>query len=215
MNKNLVYDVGMCDGEDTARYLGLGYNVVAVEAIPRLCDAARARFTDEISAGRLVILNVAIAPERGPVTFWVNKAKDGWSSLYEGLGNRGGGGDTFEVWGERFEAILAECGVPYYLKVDIEGADHLCLEALAGLDDKPQFISVEAAELSWFQMLYDLGYRRFALIDQAPFNADGNRPDLPESSGPFPDDIETWVDVETARQQFEVGESWYDIYATW
>lgn len=215
MNKNLVYDVGMCDGTDTARYLDLGCNVVAIEAIPWLCDVAKARFAEEISAGRLIVLNVAIAPERGPIIFWVNRAKDGWSSIFEPLGTRRGGGDTLEIQGERLEAILAEYGVPWYLKVDIEGADHLCLEALAGFEDKPEFISVEAANLDWFQMLYDLGYRRFALVDQAPFNADGDHPDLPESSGPLPDKIEEWVDIDTAYQQFEAGKSWYDIYATW
>lgn len=211
----LVYDVGMCDGEDTARYLSLGYNVVAIEAIPRLCVTASWRFAEEISAGHLTILNIAIAAERGPITLWVNKVKDGWSSIYKHLGTRMEGADPIDVQGELFETILAEYGVPYYLKVDIEGADFLCLEALSRFEDRPQYISVEAAEADWFQMLYDLGYRRFVLIDQAPFNANNDQPNLPEVSGPFPDDIEAWADIETVCQQFEAGESWYDVCATW
>jgi len=27
----------------------------------------------------------------------------------------------------RFETILGECGVPYYLKIDVEGLDLLCV----------------------------------------------------------------------------------------
>jgi FkbM family methyltransferase len=212
---SLIYDVGMCDGEDTARYLALGHDVVAIEAIPRLCQAASLRFSEEISSGRLTILNVAIASEPGPVTLWVNKVKDGWSSLYQHLGTRIEGGDPITVEGVAFDTILAEHGIPWYLKVDIEGADHLCLKALFELDDKPEFISVEAAEPAWFWILHGLGYRRFALVDQAPFNANGDHPDLPESSGPLPDEIGEWTDIDTACQQFEAGKSWYDVYATW
>ncbi len=35
-------------------------------------------------------------------------------------------------------------GVPFYLKVDIEGADHLVLDGLRRLKDRPRHISIEA-----------------------------------------------------------------------
>jgi hypothetical protein len=41
---NLVLDVGMHNGDDTAYYLASGYDVVAVEANPTLCASARDRF---------------------------------------------------------------------------------------------------------------------------------------------------------------------------
>ena len=44
MKRNLVYDIGMNNGDDTAYYLSLGYKVIAVEAVPDLVDAATERF---------------------------------------------------------------------------------------------------------------------------------------------------------------------------
>src|SRR5690348_14857053 len=40
----LIYDVGLCDGDDTAFYLAKGFRVVAVEANPALVAAAKQRF---------------------------------------------------------------------------------------------------------------------------------------------------------------------------
>src|SRR5262245_43578507 len=54
---DLIYDVGMEDGTDTGFYLKKGFRVVAVEADPELASRARERFSDEIAAGRLVVLN--------------------------------------------------------------------------------------------------------------------------------------------------------------
>ena len=36
MEKNLIYDVGMSNGDDTAYYLHRGFRVVAIEANPLL-----------------------------------------------------------------------------------------------------------------------------------------------------------------------------------
>nr|MBS9781973.1 hypothetical protein [Gammaproteobacteria bacterium] len=43
-NKNLIYDVGMCQGEDTAFYLKKGFTVIAFEANPELITQAKIKF---------------------------------------------------------------------------------------------------------------------------------------------------------------------------
>lgn len=48
---NLIIDVGMHNGQDTAFYLAKGFDVVALEANPVLVDAARIRFASEIESG--------------------------------------------------------------------------------------------------------------------------------------------------------------------
>ena len=40
--------------------------------------------------------------------------------------------------------ILGEYGIPYYLKVDIEGADLLCLEGLTWFTSRLTYISIES-----------------------------------------------------------------------
>ena len=57
------------------------------------------------------------------------------------------------------------------MKVDIEGADLLCLEGLAPFDEVPLFLSTEypmslAGQIRVLLLLRKLGYRRFQVIDQ-------------------------------------------------
>lgn len=61
----------MHTGEDTARYLELGFDVVAVEANPDLVDAASTTFSDALETGQLKIVNAAISDARGTASFAV------------------------------------------------------------------------------------------------------------------------------------------------
>jgi hypothetical protein len=45
---DLIYDVGMNNGDDTACFLSLGFRTVAIEANPELVKYAKARFAHEI-----------------------------------------------------------------------------------------------------------------------------------------------------------------------
>jgi hypothetical protein len=65
MINNLIYDVGMNNGNDTAYYLHCGFKVLAIEANPVLCSQATVRFEQEIEQGQLQILNIGIAPTSG------------------------------------------------------------------------------------------------------------------------------------------------------
>ena len=174
---DLIFDVGMHNGEDTAFYLKKGFRVVAVEANPDLCARAMDRFRKEIETGRLIIVPRAIAHRPGPVTLWVNNRNDEWSSLardYVDRNNRiGAHSSPLQVPAVRFAEILDGYGVPYYLKIDIEGLDHLCLEALQGLSGRPKYVSVETSGTNNFDYtlglltsLSALGYRRFKLVNQ-------------------------------------------------
>jgi hypothetical protein len=74
-----------------------------------------------------------------------------------------------------FAEVIEEHGVKLYLKLDIEGSDHLCVEDLIG-KDLPPFISMETEctgdnvdlseeqSLRTLNLLYQAGYRRFKLI---------------------------------------------------
>lgn len=65
---DLIYDVGMHLGDDTAFYLSQGFKVVGIEANPDLAATARQRFSSEIRSGQLTVVNAGIAkhPERPP-----------------------------------------------------------------------------------------------------------------------------------------------------
>ena len=56
MQEDLIYDVGLHKGEDTEFYLRKGFRVVAIEALPALCDIARQRLHEYVDSGHLNIL---------------------------------------------------------------------------------------------------------------------------------------------------------------
>jgi len=49
--QNLIYDIGMHKGEDTALYLERGYNVIGFEADPHLARFCRKRFKSAAKLG--------------------------------------------------------------------------------------------------------------------------------------------------------------------
>jgi hypothetical protein len=83
---------------------------------------------------------------------------------------------TVQVPAVPFSELLSEHGVPYYLKIDIEGADMLCVRALHEVGERPDYLSIESAvtnpgagvEQVFDELaeLWTLGYRAFKFIDQ-------------------------------------------------
>lgn len=166
LHTDLIYDVGLHNGDDTAYYLALGYRVVAIEADPMLAATARLRFGAEISSGQLKILNVGIAREPGVRPFWICEGKSEWNSFDQGAASRGGRkSHAVEVNYTRFSSVLNEFGVPGYLKIDIEGADLDCIHDLDPAD-LPLYLSIELTDDRVFSILKDLGYRRFKIVVQ-------------------------------------------------
>jgi FkbM family methyltransferase len=166
MKRQLVFDVGFHKGEDTQHYLARGYHVVAVEANPLLAAAGRRRFSREIAEGRLVLLDVGIGAEASEQTFWVNHTHSEWSSFQPLMGQRGEkGSHSVVVRCVTLASLFQAHGIPYYLKIDIEGNDHYCLQGLTG-PELPLYVSCEACDLHWLKLLHERGYTRFKLINQ-------------------------------------------------
>ena len=175
-HRDLIYDVGLFDGADTAYYLFRGYNVVAIDANPLMIEKSKVRFAREIEEKRLTLLNIGIAEKPGTATFWISDVPE-WSSFDQTIASRVGAACTpAPVVTMPFSRLLAEYGVPHYIKIDIEGSDRLCVDALR--TELPRYISVEAECVNDFTvlsddqavamlgLLRDLGYRRFKLVDQ-------------------------------------------------
>lgn len=180
VDDELIIDVGMHTGQDTANYLAKGFRVVAVEADPALVEAANHRFAGEMADGRLRIVHGAVSEEVGTVALAVADGLTEWSSVSEdfiarqrtvGLVTR-----EVEVPAVRFQDVLEVSGIPHYLKIDIEGADMLAVRALRDFEDRPHFVSIETvAHAGWTSKtgifdelaeLWTLGYRRFQYVPQ-------------------------------------------------
>ena len=168
---NLIYDVGLHDGSDTAYYLQRGFRVVAIDANPAMVELARKTFKS-VPSDRLVLLNMAIADKAEERTFWISEHSI-WSSFDETIAKRKGThAEAIKIRCEPFSKILEQFGVPYYLKIDIEAADEFCIQGLAEFKDRPRYISWEAGYptgIDQLRAVRDLGYTRFKIIRQTDF----------------------------------------------
>jgi FkbM family methyltransferase len=175
VNPRLIYDVGAHIGEDTEFYLKKGFRVIAIEANPILVEKLKAKFRPNIADGSLILIDCAIAKTAGEVAFYVNPRTE-WSTSQPAFAERnahmGSPSEQISVNALRFQDVLAEHGIPYYLKIDVEGADVLCLEGLLKFSDRPRYVSMESDKRSWralvqeFELFERLGYTKFKIVDQ-------------------------------------------------
>jgi hypothetical protein len=129
---------------------------------------------------------------------------------------------------------LHDHGVPYYLKIDIEGLDLVALRALHEFRDRPRFVSIESNVSSSnatfervfgeFADLWSLGYRRFQFVNQRQLPLmrlpaqplEGSYVDerfTGESSGPFGRELpggwltirRAWAEASVLRLKHNVG----------
>lgn len=165
-----MYDVGLYTGEDTAYYLHRGFHVVAIDANPVMIQRAQRRFEAEIAAKRLILLNVGIFTTSGQFDFWISSHED-WSSFEKANASKlQARAHAISIPCVRFSNILKQYGVPFYLKIDIERLDGVCLEALTP-DTRPQYVSWEGSSdsLAQLEQMRNLGYNAFKCIDQMTF----------------------------------------------
>jgi hypothetical protein len=166
----LVYDVGMLNGDDSAYYLSLGFNVVGIEANPIMAAQCSDRLQREIAAGQMTLLNVGVSDTEDVLPFWAFTTKPQFSTFHKPDAML----DQFprhkvDVLCRRFRSILEEFGTPFYAKIDIESNDIFCLQDLIP-SDLPKFVLFEKEESDDFHralsVLHDLGYNGFKLIGQ-------------------------------------------------
>lgn len=163
---DLIFDLGVCNGDDSAYYLHKGYRVVGVEANPLLLPELRSRFEKDISEGRYQLLGVGIAQAEGKATFWVCDDHPEWSSFDRSIASRNGcRHHEVAVPTCRFGSLLERFGIPHYAKIDIEGNDDLCLDDI-GSRRRPKYLSIEVNGSSQIERLAALGYNKFKIIAQ-------------------------------------------------
>jgi FkbM family methyltransferase len=175
----LVVDVGFNVGQDTTAYLEAGYQVVAVEANPLLCEWARrtSPFREAIARGQLKLLNRAITGtdvENQTMPFFISEHSE-----------RNRIGSCYQPPCAVREVRTITCAQllrryapsAYYLKCDVEGADNFCMASIAKAAAKqtlsclPRYLSVEenlaANGRDTFSRLASLGYHHFKYADQS------------------------------------------------
>lgn len=229
IDENLIFDVGMHKGEDTRYYLRKGFNVVAFEADPELIELCKSEFSKEISEGRLTIVEGAIVDEdqlkNKTIKFYKNQNVSVWGTVVQDWDIRnkkfGTSSELIEVPTLDFRKCLEEYGIPYYLKIDIEGMDTICLNALVHFENKPSYVSIESDKVNFenleheFDIFNQLGYDSFQLINQLKITKQKEPKDSKEgkyvgytfesgSSGLFGTDLRAkWVNRKSALSTYK------------
>jgi len=182
---NTIFDLGFYDGGDTRTYLSSGhYCVLGIEADPDLVAVANQNFAEHIASGRLRIWNAAVAPEGNATawtTFYKSHCSKEWNSFYQTIGCRTCAPPhsvdlttctIVNVQSSDCSSIFDSAGTPLYLKLDIEGAETGCFQAMGRFAGKPlpQFVSAEITQLEYIDALHNLGYNGFKLVRQDQLN---------------------------------------------
>jgi FkbM family methyltransferase len=225
MKNNLIFDLGFCDGTDTKFYLEQGYKVIAVEANPHLVMQGEIKFRSQIESGQLILLNKIVADySEDKQDFFIRDDKIEWSSFFQEIAEQDGKKskciqlDSISIYN-----LVTKYGIPYYLKVDIEGCDILVSNQISNLKEIPKYSSFELNKKEYLDLLIDLrsaGYTKFQLRNQ------GNNEPL--SSGLFGKLLpkNKWLSFEEVLSRYlkfrELREldyenlsfGWLDIHAT-
>ena len=175
---DLIYDVGLLKGEDTAFYLEKGFRVVAFEADPDLVKFNQEMFSTQIANKQLTIVQGAIVQDAslGKVTLYKNKDIRVWGTVNESWARRnedlGTSNELIEVDTVNFADCNKQYGMPYFMKIDIEGADTVCINTLYDFESGPAYISLESDKVSFDALIgeintfKELGYNKFIALQQ-------------------------------------------------
>src|SRR5579862_6352464 len=162
---DLVFDIGVNNGDDSAYYLHLGFRVIGIEADPDLAATCTKRFESEVRAGRMKVVNAGILKEQGVFTFYRSLQESGWSTFDPEKCGKPGEWEEVSVPCITTQQLIQEHGRPYFMKVDIEGAD---IETLAPLTPStaPAYVSLELnCTDPIVERLIELGYSDFKFVN--------------------------------------------------
>lgn len=145
---DLIFDIGANRGYKTAFFLDLGARVVAVDPDPANVELLRWRFK-----GRsLEVVQKAVSDRATLADFYVlndanakNTLSEKWKKVLEESGSSRFGKPhqfekTYSVETITLDELMSEYGVPFFVKVDVEGLE---LEVFRGLNTKVPLIQFE------------------------------------------------------------------------
>lgn len=110
----LVYDVGANAGGYAVFMLSCGCSVVAFEPVPKTFKRLKENVVLNAQIGSIVPLNVAVGSSAGMVS--MTQDDDTGNKITEGPAAR-----TIQVECRTLDSVVAEQGIPAFVKIDVEG----------------------------------------------------------------------------------------------
>jgi FkbM family methyltransferase len=150
---DLIFDVGANIGQKTDIFLRLGAKVVAVEPDPLNQEVLQQSFLSyRLARKPVVIIGKAVSSETGSQKMWIDEpgsAKNTLSTKWvetlrtdtTRFGKNLDFGEVREVATTTLEELIRSHGVPFYVKIDVEGHE---VSVIKGLQTAVRFVSFEA-----------------------------------------------------------------------
>lgn len=159
----LVFDIGAHLGEDIEYFLAREFHVIAFECMPENMKRIKEKFPVEISGKRLILETRALLAsqdDKGEASFFVDE-NSVWGTLHMDWAERN------QRLGSQNKLITVKTmdpyqafklyGIPYFMKIDVEGEDINVLQSLSSINTKerPKYVSIESSKTSWKSLIKD------------------------------------------------------------
>jgi FkbM family methyltransferase len=149
---NVIFDIGANDGYKTDIFLRIGAKVIAVEPDEINQDVLKEKFIkSRFFPKPVIVVSNAVSDRVGVTTMWIdapgsalNTLNPKWVDTLRNdethAGMRLNFAEEKKVQTTTLEKLIASYGIPFYIKIDVEGHE---LNVLRGLKQLVRYISFE------------------------------------------------------------------------
>lgn len=202
----IIFDIGANQGQNLNYFLDKADVVIAFEANSNLVFNIKQKFKEFIDNGKLVVENIALIDDENidKINFFVKKGKGITSTLFPDNPDEfekqevkcGKASSLIKKYLEIYKISEIE-----YIKIDIEGADHLVLNDLLKSNILAKNLSVECHKPEVIELLLKINYKSFKFVqggnllfkENIVITTKNNEKKIvnfdKHSSGPYGDDI--------------------------
>ena len=166
----IIFDIGANKGQNFNYFFDKADIVIAFEANKNLVKKIETDFKQSIDSKKLVIENVALTNNENlnEVSFYISKENDVLSTLYPDYENK--------FYEQKVKCSKASFMIKKYLKeyniseieyikIDIEGSDHIILDDLLKNNIFAKNLSVECHEPEVIELLLNSPYKSFKFVE--------------------------------------------------
>ncbi len=215
--RKIAFDLGAHEGHDIEYYLSKFDTVVAVEANPNLCKKIELKYTDFIIKKRLFVVNKCLTVNENlqKVDFYINRYTSGHSMFTKPTKNANDY-DITKINSITLTQLFSEFGVPYFIKIDLEGYDKFILNYLINHNMLPEYLQFENNGVDILNKILDLNYYiSYNIVAFYNFEKFYNKENN-LTAGPIGADIKSvWLDKNEIIKIYKLlPHNWVDIHCT-
>jgi FkbM family methyltransferase len=147
--KHVAFDIGANKGNKVKAFLKMGYQVIALEPEKKSIETLQFRYSKN---KRVTIVAKGVSDKEGTMELHITDARSGLNTFSDkwikSLSNKNENRwnrsdkfkDSYEVSLTTVDSLMDEYGVPYFIKIDVEGFE---LNVIKGIKRLPNYLSFE------------------------------------------------------------------------